>query len=537
MADTTDAVMRTLAELRSHASQATERADNIERLLGIALHAGRMAVCEWDLASDRIHFSSHAERVLGIEREELPRDFGSYLDLVHPADREIVASVSQTLIGDEEGPDSTEIEYRIHPRNDRIRWLHVQARTLRHPDGRPDRIVGTLMDVSERKELESQLMQSQKMESVGRLAGGVAHDFNNLLTAIFGELELATSDLQPSSELRASLGVIREAAERASQLTSQLLAFARQQVFALQTVDLNGLVLRLADLLGRLLGEDIRLELATSQELWRVRVDPHQVEQVIVNLSVNAREAMIHGGTLTIETRSERVTPESARMGIEPGDYAVVSVRDTGTGMDESVRERAFEPFFTTKEMGTGLGLATCYGIVQQLGGQIRLDSEPGRGTTVQMFLPRSHESPTEVLEAPKSPAEGHEVVLVVEDEPAVRSMTVRGLRKHGYTVLEAMSGHDALERIESSAIPIDLVVSDVVMPEMSGRELAQRVVAVSPETRLLFVSGYTDSIVARHGLGEDEAEVPFLQKPYTPATLARKVRSLLDEKPPGERA
>jgi signal transduction histidine kinase/CheY-like chemotaxis protein len=493
---------------------ALERLQELER----TLHSARIGTFDWRAQNDRLAYSSNTSSILG-KAGPLPDTLGRFLELIHPADREPTRQRTRGAFR-RRGGDFVQLEFRVEGDDGQVRWIRGQGRALRGPDGRAVHAVGTLMDVSDRKALETQLLQSQKMESVGQLAGGLAHDFNNLLTAIFGELELARGEAPQGSELAESLTAIEQAADRARRLTAQLLAFARQQVFELQVCDLGPLLGACSDLLQRILGEDIRLEIHTAPGLWRTFVDAHQLEQVIVNLAVNGREAMAQGGTLTLEAvnRADGECPV-------PGDHVVLSVRDTGQGMGEAVRLRALEPFFTTKELGTGLGLSTCYGIVEQLGGHLALSSELGTGTEVRVYLPR-HRAPVEASEpAARAPERRSEVVLVVEDEPAVRSMTARGLRKHGYTVIEATHGSEALNHLRDGR-EVDVLVADVVMPGISGRDLAERAVALSPDTRVLFVSGHAEEVIGRHGL--DGVEHRFLQKPFTPAMLVGRIRELM---------
>ncbi|HWQ15764.1 MAG TPA: ATP-binding protein [Roseiflexaceae bacterium] len=389
-------------------------------------------------------------------------------------------------------------------------------------------------DITERKRLEAQLLQAQKMEGIGRLAGGVAHDFNNLLTAIIGNAQLALESLPADHEARAEVAEIAGAAFRASALTRQLLAFARRQIIEPHVIDLNQLVLGMDALLRRLIGEDIELVTMPGPALWSVRADPGQIEQVIVNMAVNARDAMPRGGKLTIETRNVALDQAYARqhLSVVPGSYVLLAVSDTGEGMDEQVRERIFEPFFTTKEQGrgTGLGLATCYGIVKQHGGYIWVYSEPGHGTSFKIYLPRADE-PAEGLphaEEPRAALHGGETILLVEDEAAVRALAARVLRAQGYTVLEAAHPDEALAiAAVQPAGSIHLLLTDVVMPGMSGRALAEELLRRSPGIKALFISGYTDNAIVHHG--RLDPGVAFLPKPFAPATLARRVREILD--------
>ena len=392
---------------------------------------------------------------------------------------------------------------------------------------------GILRDLTERSALEAQLRQSQKMEAFGQLAGGVAHDFNNLLTIIIGCSDMLLPDMQRGEPDYELVTDIRTAGDRAAALTRQLLAFSRRQLLEPKIVNLNETVAEVEKMLRRLIGEDVILASNLDHSLQPVRVDPGQIEQVLVNLAVNARDAMPSGGQLTIETRNVVWTEEYCRvhLGFMPGRYVMISMTDTGCGMTPEVKRRVFEPFFTTKGAGkgTGLGLATVFGIVRQSGGQVNVYSEVNVGTSLQVYLPAIDQTddvtPTrENLDAMRM---GSETIPLVEDEEAVRKIAKLALESHGYTVIEASSGADALNLAEKTARPIDLVISDVVMPGMSGRQFAEALRLRRPGFRLLFISGYTDDAVVRHGIVK--AEEAFLQKPFSPNTLARKVREVLD--------
>jgi len=390
-----------------------------------------------------------------------------------------------------------------------------------------------LRDISERKLLEAQLRQAQKMEAVGRLAGGIAHDFNNLLTAIIGYTDLALADLREGDPMRQDMEEILRAAHRAAGLTRQLLAFSRQQVLAPRVLDLNEVVQTVDKMLGRLVGEDIELQSVLAPGLGHIKADPGQLEQVIVNLAVNARDAMPTGGKLTIETADVEVAETRGRdlTTVPAGRYVMLAITDSGTGMDEDTKARIFEPFFTTKEQGkgTGLGLATVYGIVKQSGGFIWVYSEPGHGTTFKIYLPRV-EGAADALAPPVGTAavpRGTETVLIVEDEEAVRALAKTALARKGYRVLEAANGGEALLLCESERAPIHLLVTDVVMPGLGGADLAQRLAPLRSEMKVLFISGYTDRAAARHGTMQPGAA--YLEKPFSLDALARKVREVLD--------
>ncbi|MBK7594632.1 MAG: response regulator [Gemmatimonadetes bacterium] len=379
--------------------------------------------------------------------------------------------------------------------------------------------------------LEEQVRQAQKLEAIGRLAGGVAHDFNNLLTIITGYAEILLDVVpreHPDHEFVVEIGT---AAARAATLTRQLLAFSRQQVLEPKVLDLNGIVRHTDKMLSRLIGEDILLSLSLTEGLGRVKVDPGQIEQVLMNLVVNARDAMPRGGRLTIETANVELDTGYTQyhLEVEAGPYVMLAVSDTGVGMDPETRRRVFEPFFTTKPtgIGTGLGLSTVFGIVKQSGGHIYVYSEPEQGSTFKIYLPVAAGEPATRAPMPKPHApRGTETVLLVEDDDAVRAVTRMALQRSGYTVLEASTGREAIALAARHPGSIDLLLSDVVMPEVGGREVAAAVTAARPDTKVLYLSGYTDDAVVRHGILR--AEVAFLQKPFTPAALAKKVRQVL---------
>jgi signal transduction histidine kinase/CheY-like chemotaxis protein len=380
---------------------------------------------------------------------------------------------------------------------------------------------------------QGQLEQAQKMDAIGRLAGGVAHDFNNLLTVILGRTDILLHPLPPEDPTRRGIELIRRTAGRAADLTRQLLAFSRKQVLEAVVLDLNAVTADMKDMLGRLLGEDIALVTTPTPDLGRVKADRGQIEQVVMNLAVNARDAMPRGGHLIVETENVDLDAEYVRrhMGARPGPHVMLSVSDSGLGIPREILPHIFEPFFTTKEQGrgTGLGLATVYGIVKQSGGYIEVDSEPDRGTTFRIYLPRvDAASPAlERSSRPPAAAGGTETILLVEDEEGVRELARDILRASGYAVIEARNGPEALLLSERHQGPLDLLLTDVVMPRMSGRELAERLAPLRPSMSVLYMSGYTDDAIIRHGvLGADTA---FLQKPFTPATLVQRVRETLD--------
>ncbi len=448
---------------------------------------------------------------------------------VHPDDVPLALDLFGRVLRGEPRPT---IPFRILTKGGSYRVAEFSA-TAQIRDGRLAGILGIGRDVTERLGLEQQLRQAQKMEAVGRLAGGIAHDFNNILTAITGHADLLLEDLGHHDPRRADVDEIRRSADRAAGLTRQLLAFSRQQVLQPKVVDLNALVLDMDKLLRRLIGEDVELATVLDPTLGHVTADPGQLEQVIVNLAVNARDAMPQGGKLTLETRNidldASYTLEHSL--VKPGPYVQLTVSDSGIGMDEETQAHAFEPFFTTKPrgQGTGLGLAMVYGTVKQSGGFIWVYSEPGHGATFKIYLPRV-DAPVEAAAPPvpvERPPRGSETVLLAEDEPAVRTIARQALERQGYNVLAAPSGADALALAAQHGATIHLLLTDVVMPGMSGRDLADRLTAQRPGIRVLYISGYTDNAIVRHGMLEPG--LAYLQKPFRPDALVRKVRDVLD--------
>ncbi len=387
-------------------------------------------------------------------------------------------------------------------------------------------------DETERRRLEEQLRHSQKMEAIGRLAGGVAHDFNNLLTGIIGYAELALRRLPPADALAHDLEEIRKAGRRAADLTRQLLAFSRKQVLQPRVVDLGQLVADMEKLLRRVIGEDVDLRIPRPPILGRVRADPGQLEQVVMNLAVNARDAMPRGGTLTIAVGAAPADAGNApKAGAPPSPFVALAVTDTGSGMTDEVKAHLFEPFFTTKAVGkgTGLGLSTVYGIVEQSGGRIEVESASGRGTTFRILLPRveAEESPARDRPTRGEPPRGRETILLVEDEDPLRTLAGRVLRESGYAVLEARDGEEALRIASGLPAPPDLVVTDVVMPRLGGPDLAGRLAALWPALRFLYMTGYVAEETARRGLADPSRAL--LEKPFSPGALLARVRDVLD--------
>jgi PAS domain S-box-containing protein len=469
-----------------------------------------------------------AERLYGYSAKEIK---GKHISMLVPYDRfGELPGIMERLRRGEPTHDFESVRVRKDGKQ-----IEVSVRISPIKDGQ-GLIIGAstiARDISQTKQLEEQLRQAQKMKAVGQLAGGVAHDFNNLLTVISGYSELLLKGHHSGDTDRSLIEEIYKAGERAA-LTRQLMAFSRKQVNQPKVLDLNAIVGETEKMLGRLIGEDIKLTTTLAADLGAVKVDPGQVEQVIMNLAVNARDAMPKGGKLTLETVSVDLDENYAQshLKVKPGRYAMLAVSDTGCGMDEATKARIFEPFFTTKGpgKGTGLGLATVYGIVKQSGGHIGVYSEPGRGTTFKVYLPVVQERISSGKSHPglKAALQGTETVLLVEDEPAVRSLSRLALQMYGYKVLEACQGDEAIRVSEQHQRAIHLLLTDVVMPGMSGRQVAETLRSMQPAMRVLYLSGYTDDAVVRHGVLE--AETAFLQKPFTPLALASKVREVLDQ-------
>ncbi len=526
---------RAKAELR--AAEARYRT-LVERLPAITYIAELGAGGPWHYVSPQI------ETMLGFSPAEWISDPTNWVNRIHPDDREVALAAEKLF---QETHELFQAEYRVFARDGRLLWFRDEG-VLLQTDGQGLLMQGVMYDITEGKRLEDQLRHSQKMEAVGQLAGGVAHDFNNLLMLIQAHNEHLRDRLAADDPARKDALEIENAVTRAASLTGQLLAFSRKQVLRPKVLDLNAVLADVAKMLHRLIGENIEVKVVPAPSLGRVKADPGQMEQVILNLAVNSRDAMPHGGRLTIETCDVELDENDSRNleGAPPGKYVMLTVSDTGEGMDTETQAHIFEPFFTTKApgKGTGLGLATVYGVVKQSDGWIWVDSKPGRGTTFRIHLPRVVESQVEECEAeePQSRAQlaskttsdlagapkGTETVLVVEDQDGIRDIVGESLRRSGYKVLIAVDGDEALKVASTYANPIHLLVTDLVMPNIGGRELAHRLTQLRPQMKVLYMSGYSEHAALNNEVIDPPTDV--LQKPFSLEALARNVRSALDQ-------
>jgi PAS domain S-box-containing protein len=510
-----------------------ERAAVAERLQLVS-RATRDAVWDWDITTNATWWSDVHYEELGYSRD-LPPTFEAWVERIHPDDRaRVLESVKRAM---EDGSVTWAVEYRFNVPGSPPREMLDRAYVLHDSAGKPVRMVGAMMDVTEQRRLERQLRQAQKVEAVGQLAGGIAHDFNNILSLIIGQADLLLGEFKSGDRGREGIEEIRTAAARASDLTRQLLMFSRHQIIQPRETNVSSVLEATAKMLRRLVGEDIELSIDRASQVAKVLIDPGQMTQVILNLVANARDAMPRGGRLKIETRDVVVDDDSlAKAGVAPGAYVLLEVSDNGAGMDATTRAQIFERFFTTKEpgRGTGLGLATVSGIVDEWGGTIVTTSEPGQGTTFRIYIPQvtttePQDEQPKILEGQQIPmAFGRQTVLLVEDDDALRSLLRTVLQRHGYEVLEAANGHEALLLCESEGKPIDLLLTDVVMPFMSGRELAERLLRSMQGVKVLYMSGYTDGILDNHGVLDEGIEL--VSKPLAPNVLVSKVRELLGE-------
>jgi len=506
---------QTEAALRESEERFRQLAENVDDIFWLS-----------DLQGNICYVSPAYESVSGRRRAGLYATANAWTNDVHADDRpRVVSSLERYASG------SWDETYRVARPDGDVRWVRARAYPVRDATGTIYRVAVVARDITDYRRLEDQFRQAQKLEAVGRLAGGVAHDFNNLLSVILGYTSLLLGELGPDAPMRAELTEVHRAGERAKALVRQLLAFGRQQLLQPEVLDLGQVLALMESMLRRLIGDDIRLELGLAPEGSHVYADPSQLEQIIMNLVVNARDAMPAGGSLTIELANLELGPGDAyQAGVEPGAYAMLAFIDTGMGMDAATRERIFEPFFTTKAKGTGLGLATVFGIAKQSHGHIHVSSAPGRGTTFKVYLPRTDRpmtAPVPSAPEPRLPP-GTGTILLVEDDDQVRDTHRTILHRGGYEVLEARDGGEAISRSETHSAKIDLLLTDIVMPGMSGRELARRLGTTRLDMKVLYVSGYAQDSSSDDGFDTGSA---LLQKPVEPTVMLRRVRDVLGSK------
>jgi PAS domain S-box-containing protein len=478
-------------------------------------------------------FDEKIEEITGYSQEDFNSRRLTWRDLIFPEDKEQAKELFREALKTQ---TFYVTEHRIKTKTGEIRWIQARNRIHLDDHGKSDYISGVFFDITERKKLEEQLVQAQKMEAIGILAGGMAHDFNNLLTAIMGYSQIMMMDLTPDSPHYHGAEEIMRAAEHGASLTNKLLAFSRKQILNPRVIDLNAIVTDMDKMLRRLIGEDVDLITRIDADLGLVKADPSQIEQIIMNLSVNARDAMPQGGKMIIETANASLDEAYAQShaGVSPGPYVMLAVTDSGMGMDAETVAHIFEPFFTTKESGkgTGLGLPMIYGIVKQSGGHIWLYSEPGQGTTFKIYFPRVEEGIHPAAPLPAAPLDdsllrGEETILLVEDEAVLRELISRALEKFGYQVRMAANAGEALDICEKEKGPLHLVLTDVVLPQISGTELAERLTALRPGLKVIYMSGYTTNAIVHRGVLD--AGINFLQKPVKVLHLVQKVREVLD--------
>ncbi|MQA29593.1 MAG: response regulator [Luteitalea sp.] len=495
-----------------------------------ALEAAGVGVWESEIASGSATWSDVMEQLHGLPVGGFGSTIDAFVECIHPDDRQaVLGKIAQAT---RERADSR-LEYRTTWPDGSTHWISRIGRTFYNETGEPIRAAGVGMDITAQKNLEDQYRQAQKLESIGSLAAGIAHDFNNLLTIVTGYCELLAARFAGDKTATGDLDEIRRAGTSATALTRQLLAFSRRQILALRVLDLNTILTDSQRMMRRLVEESVRIQLRLAEDLSPVTVDAGQVEQVLLNLVINARDAMPDGGVVTIETQNVVLDEADARMhmDVQPGSYVLLSVADTGSGMSPDVQAQVFEPFFTTKERGrgTGLGLSTVYGIVKQSGGHIWVESEVGAGTTFRIYLPVATDADLPVTAVPRASSNvlnGAETILVVDDEPSLRALTKRILQRYGYTVLLAANGEEAQRISRSHRGPIGVALMDVVLPGCGGRAVAEWITSQRPETRIVYMSGYTYDAITPNGMLDPGTTL--VQKPFTPETLIGRIREAL---------
>lgn len=496
--------------------------------LELATASAHLAIWDWDARTDEFFWDDRMYKLYGIERGGPPLRLQTWKKMLHPDDvPRVIAAREAAMMG--KGDYDT--EFRIMRPDGSIRIVKVDGIVLRDENGKALRIIGVNRDITEQKKLEEKIRQSQKIEIVGQLAGGVAHDFNNILTAIIGYANLLLMKLEPGDPSRGYVDQILASSERAADLTHSLLAFSRNQVINPVLIDINKVVADIKKILERVIGEDVQLKVTTSDKPLTVRVDKSQIEHVLMNLATNARDAMPRGGVLRITTEQGTIAGRFVENNLDDNveNYAVITVSDDGSGMDKATQERIFEPFFTTKEVGkgTGLGLAMVYGAVKQHNGFINVYSEPGLGSIFKIYLPLAGMRAPAAQKKKMPPPTGTETILLIEDDSLVRQVTKQMMESFGYSVIESLDGPEAIALFRAQKDRIDLVVSDMIMPKMNGKEVYYELKKIKPDVKILFVSGYTADILAERGF--EDQKFNFIAKPLNPHALSIKLRDVLD--------
>ncbi len=511
-------------------NRAQEQLQEVTRRLQLATDSGHLGIWDWDIINDELVWNDRNFEIYGVSPDTFQMSHDSWENLLHPDDRATAIEATRAALSGEKDYD---FEFRVISSDGGMKFIKTNALVIRDRNGKAHRMIGMNQDITERKHLEEQLLQSQKMEAVGQLAGGIAHDFNNILTAIYGYCGVLQMKVGMDAPFRPEIDHIYAAAERAANLTRSLLSFSRKQIMNPKKVNLNEIVMNMGKLLTRIIGEDIRLKTNCTGKPLRIFADSGQIEQVLMNLAANARDAMPNGGILTIETELQEIDESFIHAygyGVA-GKYAVISVSDTGKGMDVETSNKIFEPFYTTKEVGkgTGLGLSIVYGVIKQHNGFINVYSEPDKGTGFRIYIPQaSDEAPDmEEEEAPAYPQTGSETVLVAEDDASIRELADSVLTNFGYEVILAVDGMDAVEKFKTNCDKIAIIVMDMIMPGKSGKEAYEEIRKIRPDVRILFVSGYSPDLLQDRGILDNREGA--LIKPIHPLDLVRKVRALLD--------
>ena len=519
--------------------QGEEQLRSLSQRLQLATSSARLGVWDWNLKDNTMVWDDRMFEMYGSTRETFPNSIDAWINGLHPEDRErAIAECQAAISGDQEFDTVFRV---LHP-DGTVKYLKANGLVKRGSDGTPERLIGINADITDaitaeedKITLESQLLQAQKMESIGRLAGGIAHDFNNLLTVILGHSEMALRNMEPTNPVAGCLTEIHNAAERSADLTRQLLAFARKQTIEPKVLDLNEAVSGMLKMMQRLIGENIQLAWLPANNLWEVNIDPSQIDQILANLCVNAHDAIADVGKITIETGKITFDENfcTKNIGFVPGEYVLLAVSDNGCGMDKETITHIFEPFYTTKGVGkgTGLGLSTVYGIVKQNNGFINCYSEPDQGTTFKIYLPRCIGQSKKPLHCDMDtvPKSRDETLLLVDDDPNIMNTATMMLRELDYTVLAAGTPNEAIQMAMEHSGEIHLLVTDVIMPEMNGVDLAKKILSTNPCIKVLFMSGYTADAITQHGVLEEG--VYFIKKPFSLSSIATKIREVLDSK------